>query len=201
MGKDCCSPDHKNSSSFVYKKILWIVLGINAFMFIIEIISGIVAGSVSLQADAVDFLGDAANYAISLVVLNMALATRAKVAFLKGVTMGLFGIWVLGSTIWHFFLGTLPEAMTIGAVGFAALIANAIVLVLLWKYKTGDSNMRSVWLCSRNDVIGNLAVLLAAIGVFGTQSGWPDLIVASFMSLLAIQGSYVVIRHARLESR
>lgn len=199
MGKDCCSPATNNSNSPRYRKMLWLALAINGLMFVIEMISGIVAGSVSLQADAIDFLGDAANYGISLFVLGMALNVRAQAAYLKGLSMYGFGIWVLFSTIWHFFMGTLPEATTMGVIGFIALIANAAVLGLLWAYRKGDSNMRSVWLCSRNDVIGNFAVMLAALGVFGTKSGWPDLIVALLMSVLAIQSAYLIIKSAKIE--
>jgi len=198
MGKSCCSVEPTdNPPDNRYKKVLWIVLGINAAMFLVEIIAGFVAGSVSLQADAIDFLGDAGNYAISLFVLGMALQARAKAAYLKGITMGIFGLWVLLSTIWHFIHGEMPEASTMGLIGFLALISNAVVLGLLWKYKTGDSNMRSVWLCSRNDVIGNFAVMLAALGVFGTKSDWPDLAVAFLMSVLAIQSAYLVIKHSK----
>lgn len=200
MGKSCCSPSLKDSPpNESYKKILWIALAINAVMFLVEIVSGIVAGSVSLQADAIDFLGDAGNYAISLFVLGMAIQVRAKAAYLKGLTMGCFGIWVFASTVYHFFYGDLPEAATMGLIGFVALISNALVLSLLWKYRTGDSDMRSVWLCSRNDVIGNFAVMLAALSVFGTQSGLPDLVVAFLISLLAVQSAYLVIIDAKKE--
>jgi Co/Zn/Cd efflux system component len=143
-----------------------------------------------------DFLADTANYGISLFVVGMALNYRAGAALAKGVTMGVFGVWVMGTSLWHAFYGTVPEAVTMGAVGVAALIANAVCLVLLWAYRGGDSNMRSVWLCSRNDVIGNFAVMLAALGVFGTGTGWPDVIVASIMSGLALQGAWHVIRQA-----
>lgn len=180
-------------------RILWIVLVINAAMFLIELLMGLAAGSVSLQADALDFLGDAANYGISLAVAGMALHHRARAALLKGVTMGGFGLWVLARAAWHAAHGAVPEAATMGAVGVAALLANAIVLFLLWAYRSGDSNMRSVWLCSRNDVIGNCAVLLAAAGVFGTGRGWPDVIVAVVMAGLAVQGAWVVVRSASRE--
>jgi cation diffusion facilitator family transporter len=200
MGKSCCSPNLKDTPpNESYKKVLWAALAINVVMFFVEIFGGIVVGSVSLQADAIDFLGDAGNYAISLFVLGMALKVRAKAAYFKGITMGCFGILVFASTIYHFFYGDLPEATTMGLIGFIALLSNALVLALLWKYRTGDSNMRSVWLCSRNDVIGNFAVMLAALGVFRTQSGLPDLLVALLMSLLAVQSAYLVIRDAKRE--
>src|SRR6185436_6667365 len=177
------------------------VLAINAAMFVVEIGAGFLAGSASLQADALDFLGDAANYAISLLVVGMALRYRASAAFAKGATMGLFGLWVLGITAWHAWSGTLPEAGMMGVVGATALIANGTSFALLWAYRSGDANMRSAWICTRNDVFGNLAVLLAAAGVFGTGSGWPDFVVALIMSALALQGSWLVLRQALLELR
>jgi Co/Zn/Cd efflux system component len=175
------------------------VLAINAVMFIVEVAAGLAAGSASLQADALDFLGDAGNYAISLFVVGMALRYRAMAAFLKGATMGVFGLWVLAITAWHVWHGTLPHAATMGAVGVAALIANAASFGLLWAFRAGDSNMRSAWICTRNDVFGNLAVLLAALGVLGTGTGWPDVIVATIMAGLALQGAWVVLHHSRAE--
>jgi len=203
MGTRCCSANSEDEQRVIkdksYRKVLWIVLIINFTMFLIEIIAGLAASSVSLQADALDFLADSANYAISLFVVGMALKRRAQAAMIKGITMGLFGLWVTGTTLWHIWYGDLPNAMTMGAVGSAALISNAVVLALLWVYRYGDSNMRSVWICSRNDVIGNIAVLLAAFGVFGTNRAWPDIIVASIMAALAIQGAIAIIRQSYAE--
>ena len=176
--------------------MLFTVLAINAVMFAVEVIAGVAAGSASLQADALDFLGDAANYAISLLVVGMALRYRASAALAKGLTMGLFGLWVISTVFWHAVHGTLPSAFTMGTVGMAALLANAASFGLLWAYRQGDANMRSAWICTRNDVLGNLAVLLAALGVFGTGTGWPDVIVATIMAGLAIQGAILVIRQA-----
>ncbi|MGD9869306.1 MAG: cation transporter [Hyphomicrobiales bacterium] len=207
MGTHCCDHSHHGNAleqrqhDARYRRVLWAVLVINAAMFLVEILAGLTAGSVSLQADALDFLADAGNYGISLFVVGMALRYRATAALVKGATMGLFGLWVLGATLWHAMQGTLPHAMTMGAVGFAALLANAAVFAMLWAYREGDSNMRSVWLCSRNDVIGNFAVMLAALGVFGTGTGWPDVVVAAVMGTLAIQGAWVVVRHASAELR
>jgi Co/Zn/Cd efflux system component len=205
MSAHCCAHGHledKNAQHDArYRRVLWIVLGINAAMFLVEIVAGLAAGSVSLQADALDFLADAGNYGISLFVAGMMLRYRAGAALLKGASMGLFGLWVIGASLWHAVHGTLPSAATMGAVGFAALLANAAAFGMLWAYRSGDSNMRSVWLCSRNDVIGNFAVLLAAAGVFGTGTGWPDIIVAAVMGLLASQGAALVIRQASRELR
>jgi Co/Zn/Cd efflux system component len=200
MGETCCSHD-PHRGSLAYRKALWAVLGINAVMFLVEIGAGLAAGSASLQADALDFLGDTANYAISLFVVGMALRHRATAAMVKGATMGLFGLWVLGVTAWHVWHGTLPQALTMGAVGSAALFANAASFGLLWAHRGGDANMRSAWICTRNDVLGNIAVLVAALGVFGTGTGWPDVIVAALMATLAVQGAATVVRHSLGELR
>jgi Co/Zn/Cd efflux system component len=202
MSATCCDhhPDaHRGSAA--YKRVLWIVLAINAVMFAIEIGAGLAAGSASLQADALDFLGDTGNYIISLVVMGMALRYRAMAALIKGLTMGAFGLWVVGTVIWHGIMGTVPEPITMGVVGVAALAANAACAFLLYAYRDGDANMQSVWVCSRNDVLGNIAVLGAAGGVFGTGTGWPDLVVAGVMASLALQGAWIVVRQARDELR
>src|SRR5262245_45914021 len=204
MGADCCShhssPDpHRGNPA--YRRVLVAVLVINAAMFLVEIGAGVVAGSASLQADALDFAGDAANYGISLFVVGMALCYRAMAALAKGATMGLFGLWVIGTALWHASHATLPSAFTMGAVGFAALAANVASFGLLWAYRGGDANMRSAWICTRNDVLSNLAVLLAAAGVFGTGTGWPDIIVAAIMAGLALQGAWIVVRQSLNELR
>ena len=163
-----------------------IALAINAAMFIVEVVGGFNASSVSLMADAIDFFGDAMNYAISLLVLSMSLMWRARAALVKGITMGLFGLFVLASALWSFMFGKVPEPYTMGLIGMLALVANASVALMLYAYREGDANMRSVWLCSRNDAIGNLAVILAAVGVFGSGSAWPDLLVALIMAGLGL---------------
>ncbi|MCC6887452.1 MAG: cation transporter [Hyphomicrobiales bacterium] len=206
MADCCCTPPPLNVGSAKtedaqYRRVLWAVLAVNAVMFVVEVGAGLAAGSASLQADALDFLGDAANYGISLFVVGMALRYRASAALAKGATMGAFGLWVVGTVIWHALHGTLPSAFTMGAVGFAALAANAASFGLLWAYRHGDANMRSAWICTRNDVLGNLAVLLAALGVFGIGTGWPDLIVAAIMAALALQGAAAVARQAFGELR
>lgn len=201
---DCCNHCHSSDphrGNSAYRRVLWAVLAINAAMFLVEIGAGLAAGSASLQADALDFFGDAANYAISLLVVGMALRYRAMAALAKGATMGLFGFWIIGAVIWHALHGTLPSAITMGAVGFAALAANAISIGLLWAYRDGDANMRSAWICTRNDVLGNLAVLFAAAGVFGTGTGWPDVIVAAIIASLALQGAWLVIQQSLNERR
>lgn len=203
MSASCCN--HQSSDIHRgdprYRRVLWLVLAINAAMFAVEVITGLKAGSASLQADALDFLGDAGNYAISLFVVGMALRYGAMATMVKGATMGVFGLWVVGITVWHVWHGTLPEAATMGIVGTAALVANALSFGLLWAFRGGDSNMRSAWICTRNDVLGNLAVLLAALGVFGTGTGWPDVIVAAVMAALALQGAAVILGHSLSELR
>ena len=203
MGKTCCGPDEAGASNNdpTWRRILWIALGLNAIMFGVEIVAGIAADSRALQADALDFLGDAANYAISLGVAGMALVWRARAALVKAATMLAFGLWVLGSAIWGFFVGASPDPGTMGAIGSLALAVNLAVAAMLFRYRSGDANMRSVWICSRNDAIGNIAVLAAAIGVFGTGRAWPDLVVASIMAGLAVWGSAEVFNQARGELR
>ena len=184
-----------------YRRALWIALVVNAAMFLLEVTAGLSAGSVSLLADAIDFFGDAANYGLSLAVLTMALSWRSRAALLKAASMLLFGAVVFGRTAWGVFHGEPPEAVTMGAVGVLALAANLGVAWLLYAFRDGDANMRSVWLCTRNDAIGNVAVMLAALGVFGTGSRWPDLAVAAVMAALAVSAGVSVIRHARRELR
>jgi len=184
-----------------WRRALWIALAINAAFFVTEIVAGAAAGSAALQADALDFFGDAANYAISLGVAGMALTWRARAAVGKGSTLIAFALWVLGSTAWHAFYGTLPRAEVMGVVGIAALIANGGVALMLFRFRTGDANMRSVWICSRNDAVGNAAVVLAAMGVFGTGTGWPDVIVAAIMGGLGLWGGWQIVAQARGEIR
>ncbi len=184
-----------------WRRALWIALLVNAGFFVAEIIAGVAAGSAALQADALDFLGDSANYAISLGVASMVLVWRSRAAMAKGGTLIILALWVLGSTVWHIVLGTLPRASVMGAVGVAAMIANGGVAVMLFRFRAGDANMRSVWICSRNDVIGNIAVTLAALGVFGTGTGWPDVIVAAIMAGLGLSGGYQIVQQAWREKR
>ncbi len=200
MSAGCCDHHHERGNP-AYRRVLWAALAINGLMFVVEIGSGLAAGSASLQADALDFFGDAANFAVSLFVVGMALRYRAMAATAKGATMAVFGLWIIGTAAWHAVNGTLPSAVTMGAIGVTALVANAVSFGLLFAYRTGDANMRSAWICTRNDVLGNLAVLLAALGVFGTGTGWPDIIVAAIMATLALQGAATVIRHALGELR
>ena len=201
MSASCCSSGCSTEAKIPprYRRALWIALVVNLLMFGVELGSGLHADSASLLADAVDFFGDAANYAVSLFVLSMGLAARARTALLKGATMAVYGVYVLGQAGWNATSGAMPEAATMGVVGTIALIANVSVAVLLYAFREGDANMRSVWLCSRNDAIGNLAIVVAAFGVFGTGTAWPDLIVAAIMGVLGLTAAAQVIRQARRE--
>jgi Co/Zn/Cd efflux system component len=180
-----------------YRRILWIALAGNAAMFFVEIIGGVTANSASLLADAIDFFGDSLSFALSLAVLSMALVWRARVALLKGVSMTLYGAGILALTVWNYLHGVVPEPATMTIIGAVAFVVNLGVALLLYRYRTGDANMRSVWLCSRNDALSNLAIIAAAAGVFGTGTAWPDLIVAAFMATLGLTAGVSVIRHAR----
>ena len=197
---DHSAPGHSHdapaSADPRYRRILWIALVVNAARFVVELGAGTHSGSASLMADAIDFLGDAANYGLSLWVLAMALTWRARAALLKGASMLAFGVFVIGRVAWGVWQGVPPEPFTMGGVGLLALAANLGVAALLYAWREGDANMRGVWLCTRNDALGNLAVMAAALGVLGTGTAWPDLAVAAVMAGLAISGGWSVIRHA-----
>jgi Co/Zn/Cd efflux system component len=196
----CCAETQRIGDAR-WRRAVWIALIVNATMFGVEISAGVTAHSAALKADALDFLGDSANYAISLGVAGLALSWRARAAMLKGGTLFAFGMWVIGSTGYAAFAGTLPEADMMGSIGGLALAANVAVALILYRFRTGEANMRSVWICSRNDAIGNVAVVGAAFGVFGTGSGWPDLIVAAIFATLGISGGIQITRQAAAELR
>lgn len=206
MGAACCDTHHHDTAetlrqNAVQRRVLRAVLAINGAMFALEAGAGLASGSAALIADSLDFLGDAGNYAISLFVVGMALSWRARAALAKALTMGVLGLWVLGVAGWNIYSGVTPHAHAMGIVGVGALAANALSFGLLWRFRTADSNMRSAWICTRNDVLGNFAVLLAALGVFGTGTGWPDVVVAAIMGGLALQGAAIVARQAFAELR
>lgn len=183
-----------------YKARLWAVIALNASMFAVEMGGGVMAGSQALQADALDFLGDTLTYGISLAVIGLSLRA-ATAALVKAATLALMGLWVLGSTIWHAFVLGTPRAEVMGTIGFLALSVNVASVLILIKYKDGDANVRSVWLCSRNDAIGNVAVMLAALGVWGTATGWPDVIVAAILASLFLNSASKILRQALSEWR
>jgi Co/Zn/Cd efflux system component len=182
--------------STAYKRALWAVIAINATMFLVEMGAGVLSGSQALKADALDFLGDTATYSISLFVIGMPLVWRSRAALLKGLSLGAMGLWVLGSTAHELIVLGLPRAEVMGAIGFLALAANLTSVLLLLRYRDGDANVRSVWLCSRNDAIGNLAVVLAAGGVWATSTAWPDLTVAGIMASLFLYSAIGIVRQA-----
>ena len=193
----CCGNDAKfDGVSDEYKRRLWIVIALNATMFVVEMTAGQVAQSQALKADALDFLGDALTYGISLAVIGASLRARTNAALAKGISLFLMGAWVFGSTVYRVFYVGVPAAEIMGIVGALALATNLASVFLLMSYKDGDANVRSVWLCSRNDAIGNVAVVLAAVGVFGTSSGLPDLVVAGIMAALALSGAWQMWHYA-----
>ncbi|WP_270936376.1 cation transporter [Falsiroseomonas oryzae] len=184
-----------------FRRALWIVIAINAGMFVAEFVGGALAGSLALQADSLDFAMDAATYGLSLAVIGLAPATRARAALFKAASLGLIAAWVLAAALWRAFVEGRPEPITMGAIAIAAAAANLAAVGLLWRWREGDANVRSVWLCSRNDALGNLMVVAAAVGVFGTGTRWPDLIVAAAMAGLFLNTSWGTARRALVELR
>jgi Co/Zn/Cd efflux system component len=200
MGASCCHEHPQTAAPGPgdrrWRRALWIALVVNVAMFTVEIGAGVASGSVALKADALDFLGDSATYAISLMVLGMALQWRARAALVKGLSLAVIGLWIASTTLFNAVHGRVPDAEVMGVVGFLALTANVGVALMLYAFRSGDANMRSVWICSRNDAIGNVAVLFAALGVFGTGTGWPDVIVGGIMAVLSISGAWQIVRQA-----
>jgi Co/Zn/Cd efflux system component len=202
MSASCCGNDQKfDGVSADYKRRLWAVIAINAAMFGVEMTAGQLAGSQALKADALDFFADAATYFVSLMVIGAAVRVRTSAAIAKGISLLAMGLWVAGSTLYQLLLMGVPEHQTMGVVGFMALAANVASVIILMRYKDGDANVRSVWLCSRNDAIGNVAVMLAAAGVWFTATAWPDLIVAGVMSGLFLWSSAQILRQSAQEWR
>ena len=198
MSQDCC-PAPTPPTDVSYRRVLWIALLANLVMFAVELVASVWSGSSALAADAADFLGDSANYALSLGALAVGGAWISRVALLKGVAMSLYGVGVLAYAGWRAWLGVPPEPLTMGVVGLLALAVNVSVAAMLYRFREGDANMRSVWLCTRNDVIANLAVLVAAAGVFGTGTIWPDVGVAAMLAVLGLSSGRIVMRQARAE--
>ncbi len=184
-----------------YKRVLWTVIAINGAMFLLEMSAGAFARSQALKADALDFLADTVTYGLSLAVIGTSLRLRAVAALLKGASLTLMALWVLGSTAYHSLILALPRAEVMGSIAILALAANAASVLLLMRYKNGDANIRSVWLCSRNDAIGNVVVMAAALGVWGSHAAWPDLLVAALMASLFLTSSAQILRQAWQEYR
>jgi cation diffusion facilitator family transporter len=195
----CCASDacHAPPPDRGYRRVLWIALALNGAMFVIEATAGVFAGSVSLQADALDFMGDAANYAVGLIVLGMEIRWRARAAMVKGLVMGIFAFYVAANTIWHAYFGGTPQPNLMGGIGLLALSVNLGVAILLFRHRQGDANRLSVWLCTRNDAIANVAVILAGGGVWLTGTYWPDISVAAVITYLGLTGAWQVLRQAR----
>jgi Co/Zn/Cd efflux system component len=199
----CCAPGVPvfDGMNPLYKRILWTVIGINGAMFLTEIVAGQLAGSQALKADALDFLADTVTYGLSLAVIGATLRTRATAALFKGLSLSLMSLWVFGSTVYHTLVLGLPKAEVMGAISVLALAANLASVLLLRPYKDGDANVRSVWLCSRNDAIGNVIVMAAALGVWGSATAWPDLAVAAVMAGIFLTSSVQILRQAWSEYR
>ena len=198
---DHCDSNEQPNVSAEYRKVLWICLVANAVMFVAQMIASYAAHSVSLLANSADFFSDAANYGISLYVLNLSLRQKAKASLFKGISLGLVGLWVAFETLHHSLQPELPEPLIMTLISIVALAVNVGCALLLYKYRGGDSNRESVWICSRNDAIGNIAVMIAAAGVFATSTIWPDILVAAILGWLAITGAARIIRSARKELR
>lgn len=201
MAQHCCGHTEFTGLDPVYKRILWVIIVINGAMFGVEMIAGILAQSQALQADALDFIGDTLSYGISLWAIGKAATVRSNAALFKGYSLVLMSVWVLGSTVYRVFVMNSPEPFTMGAVATAAFVANLVSVLLLMRYKDGDANVRSVWLCSRNDAIGNLIVLVAASGVWYSDSAWPDLIVAGIMAGLFLSSAWQICTQAIAEKK
>ncbi|WP_374762901.1 cation transporter [Yunchengibacter salinarum] len=200
MGGNChCQNTRFEGLDPRYRRALYLVIAINAVMFLVEMPLGFVGDSQAMKADALDFLGDSLTYGLSLAVLGMSLSRRATAALVKGVSLGLMGLWVMGGTLYAVFVQGQPSAGLMGGIGVAALAANLASVALLIRFKDGDANVRSVWLCSRNDAINNLLLIGAASGVWASKTPWPDLIVAGFMAGLFLWGSAAIIRQAGME--
>jgi Co/Zn/Cd efflux system component len=198
----CCSGScNFDGISAAYKRALIWVIAINGLMFFVEMGAGLGAQSQALQADALDFLGDTFTYGISLWAIGKSMALRSNVALFKGYSLLLMALWVFSSTLYRLFILNTPNAYTMGGIAILAFTANIISVLLLMKYKDGDANVRSVWLCSRNDAIGNLVVLLAASGVWATGTAFPDLAVAFIMASLFLSSSWQIIKQARQEKK
>lgn len=192
------APELGHAPPGLKRALVW-VIAINAAMFVVEMAAGSMAESQALKADALDFLGDSLTYALSFAVLGMSLRTRATAALLKGGSLAAMALFVFGLTVYRIFTGAEPEAPVMGAIGLLALTANLVSVLFLLRFREGDSNIRSVWLCSRNDAIGNVAVMIAAGLVWITGSYWPDLIVAAGMAGLFLQSAFRIVVQASQE--
>ena len=197
MGACCgsCSESAENMTAR-YRRVLTVVLVINAVMFAVESVWSLIAGSTALQADALDFLADTLTYGLTLSVLDRAPAIRARAALVKGASLGFMAVLVLGAAIWRALAAVPPEPSTMGTIAILALAANLTSVLLLYRFRDGDANMSSVWQCSRNDAIGNLAVIAAAGAVSATGSVWPDIAVAVALAGLFLASCWKITRQS-----
>lgn len=192
----CCEEKVFDGVSPAYKRALIAVIAINATMFVVEMWAGMTSGSQALKADALDFAGDAATYGLSLAVIGASIRTRAMASLIKSGSLAFIAITVLGMTALRFAEGVPPEAQTMSLVALLALAANVTSVIILLKWRDGDSNVRSVWLCSRNDAIGNVAVIVAGLLVAATASALPDLLVAFMLAGLFLRSSIAIAQQA-----
>lgn len=200
MSASCCAQQPKfDGATPAFRRALWAVIAINAAMFVVEMAAGSYAQSQALKADALDFLGDTLTYGISLWVIGMSVERRTAAALFKGAMLTVMGLWVLGSTLWQVFVLGVPSAYVMSFIGVLALLANVASVLILMRYRNGDANVRSVWLCSRADMVGNVAVVVAAAGVAATASAWPDLLVAALMAALFLSSAWQILRQALAE--
>jgi len=198
MSEECCSQAEAALERIGRRQssTLKVVLGINVLMFLVEVVAGWYAGSTALLADSLDMLGDAFAYGFSLYVVGRSVRWKAVSAMFKGGIMAAFGVMVLGQAIYKMVVPHTPHFGTIGLIGLLALVANSACLGLLWRHRAEDINMRSVWLCSRNDIIANLSVLVAAGGVWLSDSQWPDVLIGLGIALIFFRSATHVIQDA-----
>ncbi len=195
----CCDDKVFDGMSEGYKRALIAVIAINAVMFVVEMTAGITSGSQALKADALDFAGDTATYVLSLMVIGASVKTRARASLVKGASLALIALTILVMTGLRVISGAPPEAGTMGIVGFLALTANLASVFILLRWREGDSNVRSVWLCSRNDAIGNVGVIAAGVLVAVTGAAWPDLVVATLLAGLFLKSAIAIAAQASRE--
>lgn len=200
---DCCHTKVRELTTLrgKHRNVLIAVLVINAVLFVVEVAAGLLANSTALLADSLDMLGDSLVYGFSLYVLWRSAAWKAKAALLKGAIMAVFSAAVLSEVVYKTISGIVPSAETMGIIGALVLLGNGICFLLLFRHRSDDLNMRSTWLCSRNDIIANLSVLVAAIGVKAFSSSWPDVLVGVAIAALFLKSAFTVLRESFLELR
>jgi cation diffusion facilitator family transporter len=197
----CCDTKAEalNALRDKHRKVLILVLAINAVLFIVEAIAGFLAHSTALLADSLDMFGDALVYGFSLYVLWRSAESRAMAAILKGAIMAVFGFGVLIEAVYKMFIGVVPVAETMGIIGVLVLMGNGVCFLLLSRHRSDDLNMRSTWLCSRNDIIANVSVIIAAAGVKVFDSSWPDILIGAAIAALFSRSAFTVLHESFAE--